>query len=210
MSANEISVGLAAKLSDAIVGVGATREIVNHLAEHPDLLVDAITHAKLKIEQSRRLQFLESVRINKAEIAKMDVAFGELSLSTMRLMMSNEFQRRLKKVSQGANPGTLTATKLLHPANYKHIKKHLTPTTTYAHLYQFVRKQIDEFNGSRMEKHVFLVAAPAEFHPLAGTDLVQPAVRVHLDDNGILVDLVYLDEDYFFGNGTIVHSFTRD
>jgi hypothetical protein len=135
------------------------------------------------------------------------VAFQKLKEGPTSLRLNDDFRERIEHLRQTTSKGVLTSTKLLRPANYRLIRQQMKPTSSFLHVYQFVRHALSYFSGNNEEVHYFLTPMTPSVSLGKGLELARIGVRVHIHKEGIDVDIIYVNDSNFIGNGIIVHSF---
>jgi hypothetical protein len=223
---NVISYGLGAKLLKAFEDMGATPEILNHLAENGHQLRDPIEKAKFAIEENsriakakftteehRRIETLESFPIRGIASFAPGTAFRTLSEKNSALKLRPNFLALLHDRIDSSIDGRLTSVRLLKPTNYRHIKKHLTPSAHLVHVYHLLSKLLfytQPFRNGKIERHVFLTTWTTGAVLQEGSPEMAIGILVFVSKDDVVVDTFYVNDNTFIGNGTIVHSFVAD
>jgi hypothetical protein len=204
------SVGLAAKLVKAFESVGATPEQLNWLAEHRNKFQPLVAEAATALDSARRFKILPPLKL--MSMAEVDIGrafFEEEIAHTDKLLLVVEFSGMTQGLSEATLGGTLSAVQLMCPSNYGDIKKYLTPTTTFGHILQFVRHELELFDGKKREEHYFMLNKRVNVTPkVTNCVLAYLGFRISIDDYGIYIFATVIGDDRYFPEDSIVHSFT--
>lgn len=212
-----ISYGLSAKLAKAFEEVGATPEIMNAVAEDKDSLRDLVQNTRFSIEEKRRIEIYDSFQVRAVAAFWRRSSLFKLATMYPALHLTPQFEGRLHSTIDSSFGGYLTSVRLLKTTRHRDIKNRLTPTTSFIHVFQFLKNLLDN-DGNRgvgAEHHVFLASQQAGT-VLIGEEytehwkIVPLGITVHIESEKVTVDAMAVSDDMFWRKDAILHSFVED